>query len=177
MKYLGISGIGNISGAANPCPRDFNAIPLLAYWDIYKNYYSNKQEGNGYFVHTTPAIVTAATTPIAARLMTQSGLDYNILAPATAVLANAGDIIEIDYPTNCPELTNLGQIATSLASVMDVLATCAINIEWSETAKRVTCIVSAGGNAKTIQISATAHPYVLNQGASFALTSFPLTNM
>ena len=107
MKYLGISGIGNISGATNPCPRDFNAVPLLAYWDIYKNYYSNKQEGNGYFVHTTPSIITAATTPIAARLITQSGLNYNILAPATAVIANAGDIIEIDYPTNCPELTNI----------------------------------------------------------------------
>ena len=97
MKYLGVSGIGNISGATNPCPRDFNAVPVLAYWDIYKNYYSNKQEGNGYFIHTSPAIVSAASTPIAARLMTQSGLDYNILAPATAVSANAGDIIEIDF--------------------------------------------------------------------------------
>ena len=109
--------------------------------------------------------------------MTQSGLDYNILAPATAVIANAGDIIEIDYPTNCPELTNLGQIVTSLAAAADVLATGASNIEWNDTAKRVTCVVSAGGNAKTIQIAASAHPYVLNQGASFALTSFPLTNI
>ena len=107
MKYLGISGIGNISGATNPCPRDFNAIPLLAYWDIYKNYYSNKQEGNGYFVHTTPALLSASTTPIGAKLIVQSGGDYNIIA--NPVLAVAGDIIEIYYPDNCPTLTNLGK--------------------------------------------------------------------
>ena len=32
--------------------RDFSAIPLLAYWDIYKNYYASKQEEKGVVIHT-----------------------------------------------------------------------------------------------------------------------------
>ena len=64
MKYLGISGLGKILGNANPATRDFNATPLLAYWDIYKNYYSNKQEEVGYFVHASQAILNLSTAPI-----------------------------------------------------------------------------------------------------------------
>lgn len=42
--------------------REFSAIPLLAYWDIYKNYYANKQEEVGVFVtkDVNPAPVTLA---------------------------------------------------------------------------------------------------------------------
>ena len=29
-----------------------NAIPYIGYWDIYKNYYANKQEVNGVMIHT-----------------------------------------------------------------------------------------------------------------------------
>ena len=30
--------------------REFNAVPALGYYDIFKNYYANKQENNFYFV-------------------------------------------------------------------------------------------------------------------------------
>ena len=36
LKYLGISGTGNVKSSVNAVRR-FNAIPLLAYWDIFKN--------------------------------------------------------------------------------------------------------------------------------------------
>lgn len=51
LRYLGISG-GCVAteNTADPITRLFNAIPTLAYYDIYKNYYSNKQEGVGYIV-------------------------------------------------------------------------------------------------------------------------------
>lgn len=50
MSYLGIRGAGSIPlGMANQ-QRLFNAIPFLAYWDIYKNYYANKQEEVGYAI-------------------------------------------------------------------------------------------------------------------------------
>jgi hypothetical protein len=42
MAYLGLRGIGRPGATSHV--RQFNAIPLLNYWDIYKNYYSNKQE-------------------------------------------------------------------------------------------------------------------------------------
>lgn len=46
IAYLGIRGWGHRT-TVNPARRKFPAIFLLAYWDIYKNYYSNKQEGIG----------------------------------------------------------------------------------------------------------------------------------
>ena len=34
LAYLGVRGVGN-NGDNGICQRDFNAIPLIAYWDIY----------------------------------------------------------------------------------------------------------------------------------------------
>ena len=52
LAYLGIRGVGLINeGDANQT-RDFNAVPYLAYWEIYKNYYANKQETNGYNIRS-----------------------------------------------------------------------------------------------------------------------------
>ncbi|AXH78074.1 MAG: major capsid protein [Microviridae sp.] len=51
LSYLGIRGIGWTD--IIDTKRQFNAIPLLAYWDIYKNYYANKQEEIGAVIHST----------------------------------------------------------------------------------------------------------------------------
>lgn len=54
FSYLNIRGIGlNKLPSADPEPvsRDFNALTYLMYWDIYKNYYANKQEEVGYVIH------------------------------------------------------------------------------------------------------------------------------
>ena len=177
MKYLGISGIGNISGTTNPCPRDFNAVPVLAYWDIYKNYYSNKQEGIGYFIHSTPAATSAATTPIAAYLMQQNGTDYNILAPGPAVAGAAGDSIVIQYPSNCPTLLNLSQISATIASVLTILGNDVQDLVWDDHAKQVIGFISAAGNGKTFMIQAGSHTYVETQTTTFGLQSFLLTNI
>jgi hypothetical protein len=51
-SYLNIRGLGYRSNyAAGEVEREFNAIPYLGYWDIYKNYYANKQEERGYVIH------------------------------------------------------------------------------------------------------------------------------
>ncbi|AXH76118.1 MAG: major capsid protein [Microviridae sp.] len=49
LSYLGLRGIGVSRGGDRL--RSFNALPLLAYWDIYKNYYANKAEGIGAVIH------------------------------------------------------------------------------------------------------------------------------
>lgn len=68
LAYLGVRGVGQ-----NPAPtvnystvrRNFNGMFLLAYWDIYKNYYANKQEGIGYVIGgsyaTAPILKVEAT--------------------------------------------------------------------------------------------------------------------
>lgn len=48
LSYLGIKGFGY--SKANSQTRAFPAIFNLAYWDIFKNYYANKQEENAYVI-------------------------------------------------------------------------------------------------------------------------------
>lgn len=48
LSYLGIKGFGHSS--VNQYVRRFPAIFNLAYWDIFKNYYANKQEENAYVI-------------------------------------------------------------------------------------------------------------------------------
>lgn len=52
---LGIRGVGH---AAEETPemlrRTFNASSWLAYWDIFKNFYANRQEADCYVIHNTP---------------------------------------------------------------------------------------------------------------------------
>lgn len=50
--YLGLRGIGQANETGqNIVPREVNALKYIAYWDIYKQYYANKQEGVGYVIH------------------------------------------------------------------------------------------------------------------------------
>ena len=140
VKYLGISGIGNITGGTDPCPRDFNAVPFLAYWDIYKNYYSNKQESAGYFIHSDPTLVAAATTPIAATLKSIGGSTVNCLT--IPVAGTPGDVVTIQFPANCPKLTGLSSIAILLAAANSTLSACADGITWNDSLKQVTAPLS-----------------------------------
>ena len=48
LSYLGIKGFGY--SKINSQIRTFPAIFNLAYWDIFKNYYANKQEENAYVI-------------------------------------------------------------------------------------------------------------------------------
>lgn len=48
LSYLGIKGFGYTD--VNQYLRRFPAIFNLAYWDIFKNYYANKQEENAYVI-------------------------------------------------------------------------------------------------------------------------------
>lgn len=52
LKYLGLSGIGETTSdnQAGFIKRDVSAIPALAYYDILKNYYANKQEEKAYVI-------------------------------------------------------------------------------------------------------------------------------
>lgn len=55
LTYLGNRGQEtkkNSSSAVNT--QDFNAVPLLGYLDIFKNYYANKQEDNFRFIGADP---------------------------------------------------------------------------------------------------------------------------
>lgn len=67
LAYLGIRGIAR--GSSDPelpgvsCYK--NAIPYLAYLDIFKNYYANKQEDKGYVIYPEFPSVDSSTYGIA----------------------------------------------------------------------------------------------------------------
>ena len=53
VAYLGVRGIGENSVPETAVlEREFNAVPMLAYYDIFKNYYANKQEEYAYVINT-----------------------------------------------------------------------------------------------------------------------------
>lgn len=53
LKYLGMSGLGtNANPTLDKTTRSINAIPALAYYEIFKTYYSNKQEEKAYIIGT-----------------------------------------------------------------------------------------------------------------------------
>lgn len=55
LAYLGIRGVGRQEdNDMDYVKRQFNAIPYLAYFDIFKNYYANKQETNAYIIDREP---------------------------------------------------------------------------------------------------------------------------
>lgn len=49
LAYLGIRGFANLSGATTKTISK-NAVPILAYYDIFKNFYANTQEDNFYII-------------------------------------------------------------------------------------------------------------------------------
>lgn len=108
MRYLGVTSLGNFTGNATDEFRLFNAIPLLAYWDIYKNYYANKQEEVGYFIHTDDDLRTAAQTPYAASVYNGNG-KYLANVLDTLYAAANGTNLYIYYPSNAmpPDIPNV----------------------------------------------------------------------
>lgn len=65
LAYLGIRGVGKQYETIHSEVEGFKlGIPYVSYWDIYKNYYANKQEGIGMLIHTedyTPATINRWT--------------------------------------------------------------------------------------------------------------------
>lgn len=60
LNYLGIRGIG-FNGSSEEVERKFNAIPLLAYWDIYGQYYAAKNEKVGAVISPSLDYVESVT--------------------------------------------------------------------------------------------------------------------
>lgn len=61
LAYLGIRGLGNPVTPGGVIARRFPALFLLMYWDVYKNYYANKQEEIGYVITKSIGVWTQIT--------------------------------------------------------------------------------------------------------------------
>ncbi|AXH74116.1 MAG: major capsid protein [Microviridae sp.] len=100
LSYLGMRGLGyNLVSPDTLFVRDFNAVPYLGYWDIYKNYYANKQEEIGVMIHKNPNVSapTLTTCNIA-----HANPDITI-PPLTSVEATpaTGELTQCNGETTC----------------------------------------------------------------------------
>ena len=57
LAYLGIRGYANTPSSGEAVIKK-NALPILTYFDIFKNYYANTQEENFYMIGTSPKLTT-----------------------------------------------------------------------------------------------------------------------
>lgn len=88
QAYLGIRGV------RNTIETKINAIPYLAYWDIYKNYYCNKQEKNGAYISSEIEIVNAKLTD------KNGSITYVNVYENRSILIGGGRKLELETPTN-----------------------------------------------------------------------------
>lgn len=63
LSYLNIRGVGK-SELDTAINREFTALSYLGYWDIYKQYYANKQEDEGVVINTAPNEASDYSTQI-----------------------------------------------------------------------------------------------------------------
>lgn len=112
LAYLGINGIGiNYDGGEKN--RDFNAVPLISYYEIFKNYYSNKQEETAYVIHgadiNDPIISVEAVIEGDSQLISEFPSTNNPIE-----ITGVSGIIQVNYEggnTITPEMI-IFQIAT-----------------------------------------------------------------
>jgi len=169
LKYLGISGVGKINGTVNPIKRQFNAVPFLAYYDIYKNYYANRMEERGFIIHTDGTTQNTAMTPINAVVFDKSGKWLRtILGTAGAVAAT--DYVEIIYPSN--------SVQPDPTTVQTGLSTWATIFEWKTNQTGGYNILKCSGctaGSYTILAQPATPKYAI--AANIALRSFPLSSI
>ena len=82
LSYLNIRGLGK-SEVDDTVEREFNAIPYLAYWDIYKNYYANKQEEIGAYIHNDQESNTNAIDFTLSEIIQVNGTAQTLEFPVT----------------------------------------------------------------------------------------------
>lgn len=81
LSYLGIRGLGQYTGEENYFKREFMGVEYCAYWDIYKNYYANKQEELGAFIHDPETLTPIVSSAFAHNPTT--GIDIDDVASSS----------------------------------------------------------------------------------------------
>lgn len=105
LSYLGIRGCGRkADGNTDPyITRFFNAVPYIQYWDIYKNYYANKQEEIGAVIH----VENGTTIYTVTQMLLISGTVNIPQEPLSFETALGTSGIQLRWETTEPTLENI----------------------------------------------------------------------
>jgi hypothetical protein len=175
FKYLGISGLGKITGSTNPAKRYFNAVPYLAYWDIYKNYYANKQEERGFAIHTDSSGETDMDSAI---LLNTNEVVGDILGIGQAgYTADVDTVLRINFPdgTNEPDVTDIDVVVGGTTYNPTELWD---SVVWEPNLSRFNCTECRDDSGSTTWV-VTDNPVGTEggTGAQISLAEFPLENI
>ena len=164
LAYLGIRGYANLSGVPTKTATK-NAVPILAYYDIFKNFYANTQEDNFYIIgaalqlnkisRVTPA-GNEASIPLQNTYIMEDGLQYQISDVNDDIL----DYIEVRWQTSNGGPAN----TTKLSKIAD-------EIRVSGTTATFTAATKKATGAEYIRI------YSIQSNESTALKEIALENL
>lgn len=194
LSYLGIKGFGY--SMVNQHMRRFPAMFNLAYWDIFKNYYANKQEENAYVItgidHIWKKISIGDGVTWLKTWTNNSSEIYRIEASAEKPKyikiefeenVSPEEVNEIQFLTNDPNLTVAANKLTKLgdAFIFERTDPEALGLREPENPKKATKVYTYKVK-KIIQIaynkSATGKtPITMPDNQKIKLTSFPLKNI
>lgn len=195
LSYLGIKGFGH--SYPNSRLRRFPAIFNLAYWDIFKNYYANKQEENAYVITGVDHIwkkLSAGDGVAWNKVWLSNSSDTYPLNPSSQAASflklefeekiSPDEVNEIQFLTNDPErptqevnkLTKLGD-----AFIFERTDPEAMGLRKPENPRKATNIY-VYRVLKPIKIAynlgtAGSSPLTMPDNQKIKLTAFPLKNI
>ena len=194
LSYLGIKGFGN--SKVNQYLRRFPAMFNLAYWDIFKNYYANKQEEQAYVVtginHIWKSISVGDGVKWLRTWTENESAAYRI-APTTdkplyimlefEEKISPEEVNEIQFMTNIPDSTQKLNELTRLGDtfVFERTDPDALGLREPSNPRKATKVF-AYKVKKTITIAynineAGNHPITMPDNQKIKLTQFPLKNI
>lgn len=194
LSYLGIKGFGH--SRVNQYLRRFPAIFNLAYWDIFKNYYANKQEENAYVITGVDHIwkkISVGDGVKWIKTWTENKSQAYRIAPTTEKPAYImiefeekvppEEVNEIQFMTNIPDSTQKLNELTKLGNsfVFERTDPEALGIKEPSKPKQATKVY-AYKVKKTIEIAynmdvAGENPITMPNNQKIKLTQFPLKNI
>lgn len=194
LSYLGIKGFGR--SETNQYLRRFPAIFNLAYWDIFKNYYANKQEEKAYVItgvdHIWKKISVGDGVKWKKEWTTNSSTEYSINPtdekPVYIMLefeekVSPEEVNEIQFMTNIPgstqklnELTKLGDSFVFERTDPEALGI-REPIKPREATKVYTYKVKKSITLAYNMGVVGSHPLTMPDNQKIKLTQFPLKNI
>ena len=193
LSYLGIKGFGN--SRVNQYLRRFPAIFNLAYWDIFKNYYANKQEENAYVITGINHIWKSISVGDGVkwlRTWTENKSQAYRIAPTTdkplyikiefEENVSPEVVNEIQFLTNIPDSTQKLNELTKLGDSFVFERTDPNALGWEPSNPKKATKVYAYKVKKTIQIAYNMDEVGQNlitmpDNQKIKLTQFPLKNI
>lgn len=88
LSYLGLKGYGGMNNNATAPIATKNAVKVLGYWDIFKNFYANKQEANYYMI--------GSNDPMSIKINNVQVIDNNNIAQNVGTISKSATIAIAD---------------------------------------------------------------------------------